>query len=37
MIEDGMSAKDALDEAAPIVQDELDQQWETWDNTQPNQ
>ena len=36
MIEDGMSAKDALDEAAPIVQDELDQQWETWEQTTQN-
>lgn len=31
MIEDGMSAQDALDEIAPIIQDDLDQLWETWD------
>ncbi len=31
MIEDGMSAQDALDEMAPIIQDDLDQIWETWE------
>jgi multiple sugar transport system substrate-binding protein len=36
MLEDGMSAQEALDEIAPIVQDELDQRWETWESVQPN-
>ena len=31
MIEDGMSAQDALDEMAPVIQDDLDDIWETWD------
>ncbi len=31
MIEDGMSAQDALDEVTPAIQDDLDQLWETWD------
>jgi len=31
MIEDGIPAQEALDEIAPIVQDDLDQLWETWD------
>jgi ABC-type glycerol-3-phosphate transport system substrate-binding protein len=37
MIEDGMSAQEALDEIAPVVQDELDQRWETWEQIQANQ
>ena len=32
MIEDGISAQEALDEIAPVIQDDLDQLWETWDN-----
>jgi ABC-type glycerol-3-phosphate transport system substrate-binding protein len=32
MIEDGLSAQEALDEMAPIIQDELDLRWETWEN-----
>lgn len=35
MIEDGLSAQEALDETAPIVQDNLDQAWATWDAIQP--
>ena len=31
MIEDGMSAQDALDEITPAIQEDLDQLWETWD------
>ena len=31
MIEDGIPAQEALDEVAPIIQDDLDQLWETWD------
>ncbi|MCY4073435.1 MAG: extracellular solute-binding protein [Chloroflexi bacterium] len=31
MIEDGIPAQEALDEIAPIIQDDLDQLWETWD------
>jgi len=34
MIEDDMSAQDALDEIAPAIQDDLDQLWETWDTFQ---
>jgi multiple sugar transport system substrate-binding protein len=34
MLEDGLSAQEALDEMAPIVQDELDLKWETWDAIQ---
>ena len=34
MIEDGMSAQEALDEIAPAIQDDLDQLWETWDTFQ---
>jgi ABC-type glycerol-3-phosphate transport system substrate-binding protein len=37
MIEDGMSAQEALDEIAPVVQDELDQRWETWEQIQASQ
>jgi multiple sugar transport system substrate-binding protein len=37
MIEDGLSAQEALDEIAPIVQDELDEYWETWEQIQPAQ
>ena len=37
MIEDGLSAQEALDEIAPIVQDELDENWETWEQIQPAQ
>jgi hypothetical protein len=32
IIEDGLSAQEALDEMAPIIQDELDLRWETWEN-----
>lgn len=31
MIEDGIPAQEALDEIAPVIQDDLDQLWETWD------
>ncbi len=31
MIEDGMSAQDALNEITPEVQDNLDEAWATWD------
>ena len=31
MIEDGISAQDALDEMAPVIQDDLDDIWATWD------
>jgi multiple sugar transport system substrate-binding protein len=34
MLEDGMSAQDAFNEIAPIVQDNLDEAWETWDSIQ---
>jgi multiple sugar transport system substrate-binding protein len=37
MVEDGMSAQEALDEIAPIVQEELDLRWETWEQIQPAQ
>ena len=37
IVEDGVSAQDALDETAPVIQDDLDQAWETWDKIQPNQ
>jgi hypothetical protein len=37
MIEDGLSAQEALDEIAPIVQDQLDENWETWEQIQPAQ
>lgn len=37
MLEDGLSAQEALDEIAPIVQDDLDQNWETWEQIQPAQ
>lgn len=37
MTEDGLSAQEALDEMAPIVQDQLDENWETWDQIQPAQ
>lgn len=35
MLDDGMSAQEALDEIAPIVQDELDERWETWEAIEP--
>ena len=35
MLEDGLSAQEALDEIAPIVQDKLDENWETWEQIQP--
>ena len=31
MIEDGIPAQEALDEIAPVIQDDLDQLWETWE------
>lgn len=31
MIEDGIPAQEALDEIAPVIQEDLDQLWETWD------
>ena len=34
MIEDGIPAQEALDEIAPVIQDDLDQLWETWDTFQ---
>ncbi len=34
MIEDGLSAQEALDEIAPVIQEDLDQLWETWDTFQ---
>jgi multiple sugar transport system substrate-binding protein len=37
MLEDGLSAQEALDEIAPIVQDELDDNWATWEQIQPIQ
>jgi multiple sugar transport system substrate-binding protein len=37
MLEDGLSAQEALDEIAPIVQDELDERWNTWEAIQPAQ
>jgi multiple sugar transport system substrate-binding protein len=37
MLIDGLSAQEALDETAPIVQDELDLKWETWEAIQPIQ
>jgi multiple sugar transport system substrate-binding protein len=37
ILEDGLSAQDALNEIAPIAQDNLDQAWETWDQIQPVQ
>jgi multiple sugar transport system substrate-binding protein len=37
MIEDGLSAEEALAETAPIVQDNLDLAWESWDQIQPAQ
>jgi multiple sugar transport system substrate-binding protein len=35
MIEDGLSAQEALDEVAPLVQDVLDENWETWEQIEP--
>jgi multiple sugar transport system substrate-binding protein len=37
MIEDGLSAQEALDEIAFVIQDELDRAWEAWDQIQVNQ
>ena len=37
ILEDGLSAQEALDEIAPVVQDELDLKWETWNGIQPVQ
>ncbi len=37
MVEDGLSAQEALDETAPIIQENLDQAWTTWDQIQPKQ
>jgi ABC-type glycerol-3-phosphate transport system substrate-binding protein len=34
MLEDGLSAQEALDEVAPILQENLDQAWATWDQFQ---
>ncbi|MFN8451534.1 MAG: extracellular solute-binding protein [Anaerolineae bacterium] len=34
MVEDGLSAEEALAEMAPVVQDTLDETWETWDQIQ---
>jgi multiple sugar transport system substrate-binding protein len=34
MLEDGLSAQEALDEVAPIIQENLDQAWATWDQFQ---
>lgn len=34
MIEDGLSAQEALDEMAPIVQETLDEAWATWEQIQ---
>lgn len=34
MLEDGMSATDAFNEIAPIMQENLDEAWETWDALQ---
>ena len=36
MLEDGMSAQDALDQAAPLMQQNLDQAWNTWNSYQSN-
>jgi multiple sugar transport system substrate-binding protein len=36
MLEDGMSAEDSLAEVLPIVQENLDAAWETWDSLQAN-
>ncbi len=37
MVEDGTAAKDALDQTAPIIQDNLDQAWDSWNQVKPNQ
>ena len=37
MIEDGLSAQEALDEVTPLVQDVLDENWETWEQIEPTQ
>jgi ABC-type glycerol-3-phosphate transport system substrate-binding protein len=37
MGEDGLSAQEALDQVAPIVQEKLDAAWATWDQIQPKQ
>jgi ABC-type glycerol-3-phosphate transport system substrate-binding protein len=37
MVEDGLSAQEALDEVTPLVQDVLDENWETWEQIQPVQ
>jgi hypothetical protein len=37
MLEDGLSAQEALDEVAPLVQDVLDENWETWEQIEPAQ
>jgi ABC-type glycerol-3-phosphate transport system substrate-binding protein len=34
MLEDGLSAQEAFDEVAPIVQENLDEAWATWDQIQ---
>ncbi len=37
MLEDGLSAQEAFDEVAPIIQENLDEAWVTWDQIQPAQ
>ena len=37
MVEDGLSAQEALDEVTPLVQDVLDENWETWEQIEPTQ
>jgi ABC-type glycerol-3-phosphate transport system substrate-binding protein len=37
MIEDGLTAQEAFDEVAPLVQENLDESWATWDQIQPAQ
>lgn len=34
MLEDGLSAQDAFAETTPLIQEELDAAWETWDQIQ---
>lgn len=37
MLEDGLTGQEALDEIAPAVQDDLDDNWRTWEQIQPVQ
>jgi multiple sugar transport system substrate-binding protein len=35
MVEDGLSVQEAFAETTPLIQEELDAAWETWDSIQP--